>query len=169
MPLSRVGLLALSALSLSTVLLISSIYPSLSPVSLPPPSPLALFLTAWGDKAGYIGLLGVGAVLAGTFLTTLLTYLLGDIKETERMMLIDNSKAKFIDMSFLGGVVLMEAREENFNIIAMFMLIMVFANIHWLVKSRYKALLQNLSASQSPFSSKLENLPKVRSTENWSL
>lgn len=56
----------------------------------------------------------------------------------ERMTLLENTKTKFIDMAIFAGNILFVHREDSFNAISMFALIMIFANLHWLSSERLK-------------------------------
>jgi hypothetical protein len=51
---------------------------------------------------------------------------------------MDNTKAKFIDMVIFAGNLLLTHREDSFGALSVFVVIMTFANLHWLSRVRYK-------------------------------
>lgn len=51
---------------------------------------------------------------------------------------MENTKAKFIDMTLFAGNILLIHREDSFNALSMFLIIMTFSNIHWLSSARFK-------------------------------
>lgn len=50
---------------------------------------------------------------------------------------MENTKAKFIDMTLFAGNILLIHREDSFNALSMFLIIMTFSNIHWLSSARF--------------------------------
>lgn len=51
---------------------------------------------------------------------------------------MENTKSKFIDMALFGGNLFLRHKEDRFNTLSMFLVIMTFANLHWFSSARFK-------------------------------
>ena len=99
---------------------------------------LLKFIALWENKLAHVSFVLLLFLAASLMVTWIVEYVFRDVKEIERMTLLENTKTKFIDMAIFAGNILFVHREDSFNAISMFALIMIFANLHWLSTERLK-------------------------------
>jgi hypothetical protein len=92
----------------------------------------------WEEKSTNVCIV----VLAFTLLLLVIGFVVEkifvDIKEMERMNLIENTKTKFIEMALFASGIFMNKRVDNFSGLSMLLLVVVFCNLHWLSSDRTK-------------------------------
>lgn len=110
--------------------------------------PTRKFMALWEEKLTHVCLILFMFLLAFLVIGSAIKFVFEDVKEIERMTLLENTKSKLIDLAFMTGNLLMIHKEDSFAALSLFGLVMVFSNVHWLSTDRFKdhLLLNNLNS-----------------------
>ena len=108
------------------------------------------FVALWEDKTANVSMIVILFTMMFLMISITIEKVFVDIKEMERMNLIENTKNKFFEMALYSGVLFLNYREDSFGGLSMLLLVMVFCNLHWLSSERCKEHL-NLSNFDSQF------------------
>jgi hypothetical protein len=99
---------------------------------------LRRLVALWEEKTTNVSMVLLGFILLLLCIGFVVEKVFLDIKEMERMNLIENTKTKFIEMALFASGIFMNRRVDSFGGLSMLILVVVFCNLHWLSSDRTK-------------------------------
>ncbi len=99
---------------------------------------LRRLVALWEEKSTNVAIVVLGFTLLLLVIGFVVEKVFVDIKEMERMNLVENTKTKFIEMALFASGMFMNRRVDSFGGLSMLLLVVVICNLHWLSSDRAK-------------------------------